>query len=226
MRCRYSTVPRSFSATPNSSAGRGDVATAGAPYDWPATRPGVSGDAWYLGPRFELPARPEGPQAVMAKRLGGAGAIYINGKQVGQNKFRSTGSGRAGAACLRRRAVEGGNQRAVHPPARRAGRTRLASGHPHRRQAGGNAGLRKGALPPYDAHANGGRVLATISIGTLLIWWWRRKEEVFGYFGVAAMTARCWSSPTSSAIWISRHSLLPVRSSGSAPSRSARRAVD
>ena len=45
----------------------------------------MSGVAWYRL-RFELPARPEGPQAVMARRLGGDGAIYVNGKLVGQNR--------------------------------------------------------------------------------------------------------------------------------------------
>ena len=156
---------------------------------WPTTRPGVSGDAWYRL-RFELSARPEGPQAVMAKRLGGAGAIYINGKQVGQ----TTDSDRPGPAgpvlhVFGAELTRGGTNELL---------IRVRVGPDER---GWLAGIRIGDKPVVTQAFERERFLhttltqmaaafsLTISIGTLLIWWWRRKEEVFGYFGVAAMTA-------------------------------------
>jgi len=156
---------------------------------WPTTRPGVSGVAWYRL-RFELPARPEGPQAVMARRLGGDGAIYVNGKLVGQN----TDSDRPGPAgpvlhVFGAELTRGGTNELL---------IRLRVGADER---GWLAGIRIGDKPAVAQAFEKERFLhttltqmaaafsLTISIGTLLIWWWRRREEVFGYFGVAAMTA-------------------------------------
>jgi len=156
---------------------------------WPTTRPGVSGVAWYRL-RFELPARPEGPQAVMARRLGGDGAIYVNGKLVGQN----TDSDRPGPAgpALHVFGAEllkaGANELLI----------RLRVG-PNER--GWLAGVGVGDKPAVTQAFEKERFLhttltqmaaafsLTISIGTLLIWWWRRREVVFGYFGMAAVTA-------------------------------------
>src|SRR5262249_22659531 len=54
------------------------------PEFWPSARPEVFGTAWYRL-RLELPAQPDGPQAVMVARLSTVGAVYVNGRLVGQN---------------------------------------------------------------------------------------------------------------------------------------------
>ena len=159
------------------------------PDNWPTTRPGVSGVAWYRL-RFELPAPPEGPQAVMAKRLGGDAAIYVNGELVGQN----TDSDRPGPC--------GPVLHAFGADRLRAGANELLIRlHVAPDDRGWLTGIRIGDKPAVAQAFENERFLhttltqmaaafsLTISIGTLLIWWWRRNEEVFGYFGVAAMTA-------------------------------------
>lgn len=159
------------------------------PHDRRSTRPGASGVAWYRL-RFELPARPEGPQAVMAKRLRGDGAIYVNDTLVGQN----TDSDRPGPAgpVLHVFGAEllraGTNELLIRvrlQPDERAWLSGIRIGdEPAVAQAFEKERFFHTTLTQMAAAFS-----LTISIGTLLIWWWRRREEVFGYFGVAATTA-------------------------------------
>ena len=162
---------------------------------WPSTRPKVFGTAWYRL-TFELPAKPDEPQAVMVTRLRVVGAVYVNGKLVGQN-------GEWGQAPTRRWSALGlypfdaglvrAGENEVHiclwvPPDECAACSR-----------GTLAGVRigdKAAVVRAFEHERflwitvtqmAGVFSLTIGIGTLLIWLQRRREEVFGYFCIGAL---------------------------------------
>jgi signal transduction histidine kinase len=161
------------------------------PEFWPSTRPNVFGTAWYRL-RLELPAQPDGPQAVMVARLSTVGAVYVNGRLVGQNgewgqeptlRWSALVLYPFNAGLLRAGANEIHVRLWVHP----AWKGRLA-------------GVRIGdaaAVVRAFEHERflwitltqmAGVFSLTIGIGTLLIWLQRRREEVFGYFCIGALS--------------------------------------
>ena len=160
------------------------------PEFWPSTRPKVFGTAWYRL-RFELPAQPDGPQAVMVARLSTVGAVYVNGRLVGQNgewgqeptlRWSALVLYPFDAGLLRAGANEVHVRLWVHPGWK-----------------GKLAGVRigdKAAVAQAFEHERFLRITVTqmagvfsltIGIGTLLIWLQRRREEVFGYFCIGAL---------------------------------------
>jgi len=162
---------------------------------WPLTRPKESGTAWYRL-RFDLPGRPDGPQAVMVARLSAVGAVYVNGRRVGQNgEWGQEPTLRWSAlvlypfdASLLRAGENTVHIRLWAPVAQSCGCGR-----------GKLAGLRigdKAAVVQAFEHERflwitvtqmAGVFSLTIGIGTLLIWLQRRREEVFGYFSLGAL---------------------------------------
>jgi hypothetical protein len=158
----------------------------------PSTRPKVSAPAG-IACASELPAQPDGPQAVMVARLSTVGAVYVNGRLVGRNGEWGQEPTLAGWSALVLYPFDAGLLRAganeVH--------VRLWV---HPGWKGRLAGVRigdKAAVAQAFEHERflcitvtqmAGVFSLTIGIGTLLIWLQRRREEVFGYFCIGALS--------------------------------------
>jgi signal transduction histidine kinase len=160
------------------------------PDSWRKTRPDASGYAWYRL-RFELPSRPEETQAMMAKRLRTVGAVYVNGRAIGQTaEFGQEPSGLTDPVLY-----------PFGPELLHAGENtlhvRLWVEAPRR---GRVSGIRIGDKVVVVQAFERERFLfvtltqmaaafsLTIGIGTLPIWLQRRREQVFGYFSLAGVT--------------------------------------
>jgi signal transduction histidine kinase len=161
------------------------------PEFWPSTRPKVFGTAWYRL-RVELPAQPDGPQAVMVARLSTVGAVYVNGRLVGQNgewgqeptlRWSALVLYPFDAGLLRAGANEVHVRLWVHPDWKG-------------RLAGVRIGDNAAVVQAFEHERflwitvtqMAGVFSLTIGIGTLLIWLQRRREEVFGYFCIGALS--------------------------------------
>jgi signal transduction histidine kinase len=155
----------------------------------PATQRDAPGAVRWYRLRFELPGPPQHPQAVYFSRLRDVGWMYVNGMLVERAKgFEQTSP------------LWAPQRFAVAPHLLRSGVNFL-----HVRLEGADGGTL--AMPRVligDESAihratEDERFVAvtiaqmsavfslTIGIGTLLIWILRRREQMFGYFGVAAL---------------------------------------
>jgi signal transduction histidine kinase len=156
---------------------------------WTTSRPGVNGYAWYRM-QFDLPARPQGRQALFTERIRTVGACFVNGVEVGQY-------GEFGLAEGRSRPQLFEFSPALLHPGRNTLHVRLWV---EKGWTGALAPVHVGARGPLAAmfahedflHVTLSWIAATIAgvLGAMMlaIWLGRRHDAMFGWFAAAALS--------------------------------------
>ncbi len=159
----------------------------------PPTRLHASGTAWYRL-RFEVPQPTQDAQIVYFSRLRDVGVVYVNGTLVGRSEeFEQPPPAWAPQRLTLAPELLRGGINTLHV------RLQVADGGTGvmpRVRIGDKAAVQRAVererFLGITSAQMAGMFSLTIGIGTLLIWAGRRREQMFGYFGVAALAKALW----------------------------------